>query len=140
MVNARLAGQWLAAHHEVPDLVMCSSARRTKETWEVMSASWDEAISLEISDDLYQTRADMLLDRIRMIPEHLHHAVVIGHEPTMSHLAWALSGPQSNQADLNRLRRKFPTSAICILQGPERWSEWNLDQARLVAFEVRRST
>src|SRR5258706_16430518 len=36
--NATAAGQWLAGRELVPDLVLCSSARRARQTWQYASA------------------------------------------------------------------------------------------------------
>src|SRR5258706_11739265 len=36
--NATAAGQWLAGREIVPDLLLCSSARRARQTWHYVSA------------------------------------------------------------------------------------------------------
>src|SRR5260221_8190381 len=36
--SASAAGQWLARRELVPDLVLCSSARRARQTWQYVSA------------------------------------------------------------------------------------------------------
>jgi phosphohistidine phosphatase len=37
--DATAAGHWLAAHDLRPDLVLCSPARRTRETWAAVGAA-----------------------------------------------------------------------------------------------------
>src|SRR5205807_6758594 len=45
--NATAVGQWLLTQGLAPDRVLCSSSRRTRETWERVSAALGAAAALD---------------------------------------------------------------------------------------------
>jgi phosphohistidine phosphatase len=73
-----------------------------------------------------------------MVPPDVGTALVVGHEPTMSSTASALAGPGSNRADLDQLRRKFPTCAMAVFRFGQDWAELNHAGADLERFIVPR--
>lgn len=86
-------GRFLDESGMVPDLVLCSTATRTRETLAcvVESAGWKD-VSIEYVDALYLAAVSTAR---RVINAHANEAtilMVIGHEPTMSGLVRDLSG------------------------------------------------
>lgn len=118
-----------------PDLVLCSSAARTRETLErVRPALGDAAVSIE--DGLYAASHEAILERLRAVDDGLTSVMVIGHNPGLQDLALALA---STGAGLERLRAKFPTAAlatIVVLGGS--WSALAPGAAELAAYVVPR--
>lgn len=140
ILDAAAAGRELAALSEVSpiDAVLCSPARRTRQSWQLASAALTPVPPSRIVPDLYGADVEELLDVVRMIPHTARTVLVIGHEPTMSGTADALAGPGSNAVALARLRTKYPTSGIAVLTVTTGWAELTGSGAVLTAFLVPR--
>jgi phosphohistidine phosphatase len=85
--DAAAAGAWLLSRGLLPSRVLCSPARRTRETWHsVRVALGDAAASAEVVMDpaLYDYGATTALDLIRATGPEVDVLMVIGHNPTVS--------------------------------------------------------
>ena len=88
-LDAKAAGAWLASRKLVPDVVVCSPARRTRQTWHNVAVGLAEAgveggPAVSYERQLYGGDADDLLDLVRIIDEGAGTVLVIGHNPTVS--------------------------------------------------------
>jgi phosphohistidine phosphatase len=128
----------LLADLAVPDAVLCSPARRTRETWQLVGEAFTPPPPLRVVPELYGADAEELLAIVAMIPGGVRTAVVVGHEPTMSTTATALAGPGSAADDLARLRAKFPTCGIAVLELAGDWGDLAPGGAVLTRFLVPR--
>lgn len=117
-----------------PDLVLCSPARRTRETAERMELG-DADLAFE--DDLYGAVDDELLSRLRRVPEDASTVAVIGHNPGMQDLAIELAGNDPRR-DAVRLRERFPTAAVAVFEVDGAWSELGHATVALASFVVPR--
>ena len=114
-----------------PDLVLCSSARRTQETLERIRSSLGEPV-VEIEDGLYAAGAASLLARLRELPDAVESALLIGHNPGFQELVLLLAPSEP------RLAAKFPTGALASFVIAEPWSRLGEAQAELTAYVVPR--
>lgn len=115
-----------------PELVLCSSAERTRETLELLRPALGANVLVE--DELYAASSDELLERVRLVPESAASAMLIGHNPGLQQLAVTLA---SAGADLGRLQAKFPTAALATLTLADRpWSRLEPADAELAAYVV----
>jgi phosphohistidine phosphatase len=121
-----------------PSVVICSSARRTRETYERVRPSGE----LMVEPALYGATAGEVIERLREIPESTQSAMVIGHNPTLQLLVLWLASPHhspegSERADTARLegvREKFPTCALAALRFGCAWRELGPGAAKLIAL------
>jgi phosphohistidine phosphatase len=119
-----------------PALVLCSSARRARETLAVVAPALGSATELIVEDGLYAASAATLLGRLRRIRDRTPSAMVIGHNPGIEDLAVMLA---ANGARLERLREGFPTAALAVLRSPNAsWRELGPGGATLIDFVVPR--
>jgi phosphohistidine phosphatase SixA len=51
-----------------PDVVLCSSAKRARQTLERVLPALGDGVDLEVEDDLYTFDADVLLARLKRVP------------------------------------------------------------------------
>lgn len=116
-------GALLAERGDVPDLVLCSSAARTRQTYERLAAVLDAGPAVEHTDALYATASGRVLKLLRGVPEPIGTVLVVGHEPTMSDFAAELAGPGSDPGAAARVRVGIPTAAFCVLDVPTAWSD-----------------
>jgi phosphohistidine phosphatase len=90
-----------------PDLVLCSDAVRTRQTWEILSHSWDRLPPVLFEAALYMAEADMLLGRLRGLASDIAHAWLIGHNPGLEDLAGRLAGQTARLPTAARARIEF---------------------------------
>ncbi len=114
--DAAAAGAWLLAGGLVPDLVLCSPARRTRQTWHSVAIALGGAGSPTVNyeRDLYDGDADAALHLIEAAKEG-RSILLIGHNPTISQLSALLDA--EGQADSDGLR----TSGIAVHERPDDW-------------------
>ena len=115
-----------------PELVLCSSAARTRETLELLRPALGGA-TVVVEDELYGASADRLLARVRLVPDEVGSVLVIGHNPGLHELALALA---SAGDELERLEQKFPTAALATLEPAQPWSRVEPRGATLAAYVV----
>jgi phosphohistidine phosphatase len=122
---AALIGEHLRAAQLAPPLILCSSARRARETLEHLQLGGEA----EVESALYGASPDELLDRLRRLPEDLDTVMLIGHNPSIHELAAALT---SRGGGLSQ--RKYPTGAVAVLTFTGPWSSLRPQRAELVSF------
>ncbi len=121
---AKLIGARLRNDQTPIGLVVCSSARRARETLELVAPPG----KVEIDDRLYGASADELLHRVRRVPGHVQTVMLVGHNPAVHHLTVELS----NAGEL--AVAKFPTGALATLRFTGSWRSLAPGHAQLVAF------
>ena len=139
IANATAAGPILAGIG-IPDVVLCSPARRTRQTWELIAPAFGDPPVPRFEPVIYGADVPELLDLIRAVPEDAGNVLVIGHEPTLSSTASRLAGPGSNAEDLARLSTKYPTGAAAVFGVPPAWTEVSAKSAVLEQFVVPQRT
>jgi len=127
-------GAALTGHDLIPELVLCSSALRTRQTWELVRA-WlgDVESEVLITDDLYQAGVAQVLAQVREVDGRVRTVLVVGHEPTMSAAAAAFAGEGSDEAALAHVRAGTSTGTFAVLELDGHWSELVHGGARLHA-------
>ncbi|MFI7357928.1 SixA phosphatase family protein [Streptomyces avidinii] len=135
--DAPEAGRWLREGDCVPDLVVCSSARRTRQTWGLVAAELGATTPVIHDARIYLATAGELLGVVREIPAHVRTLMLIGHNPGVQELVLLLAGEEDGYA-LEQTRTKFPTSAIAVLRVPGPWSSLEAGAARLTDMVVPR--
>lgn len=132
--EAGLAGDWLRQNLPAVDAVLCSSAVRTRQTLERTGVD----APASYLDRLYGAGPGTVIDEINKASDDITTLLVVGHEPTMSHLALGLAGPASDRGAAEQIARKYPTSAIAVLRIDGGWARLQLSGAELTSFHVPR--
>lgn len=132
--EAGLAGDWLRANVPAIELVLCSTATRTRQT---LARTGVEA-PVRYVEQLYGAGAATMIDEIGTVADDINTLLIVGHEPTMSEVAIGLAGDDTDTAAFQRLSEKFPTSALAVLELSSRWDRLELGGAALVDFYVPR--
>lgn len=134
--DAAEAGHWLAEHVQRPDLVLCSTALRTRQTWARACEAEPDVLAtspVRYEAAIYQAWSDTLLELVRQLPVAVTTAVLVGHGPGLPDLAARL-----NQVSGDGPIGGFRTSGIAsfLVYGP--WDELGPGIAALTAFAVPR--
>ncbi|MER6278452.1 histidine phosphatase family protein [Streptomyces sp900105245] len=112
--DAPAAGRALAEAGGLPDLALCSTAVRARRTWELAAAEWGTPPPVRYDRRLYAADAADLLDVVREVPREVEALLLVGHNPGLEELVAELAGDGLDDS-LERLRAKFPTSALAVL-------------------------
>jgi phosphohistidine phosphatase len=139
--DAPAMGRWLRAEGQVPDLVLCSTARRARETWQLAQAGLPAAPPVTFSDDVYGASAADLLRLARHTSAAVRTLLLVGHNPAIGDLAVSLAagGHDAGVAGAAaRLRAKLPTRAGAVLDVTGSWAALGTGSARLVRFVTPR--
>jgi phosphohistidine phosphatase len=139
---AKLAA-YCRTHHIAPDLVLCSSAVRARETLAGIRDGLPADMDVEVEEGLYGAGGHALLERLRAVPEAVGAVLLVGHNPGMEVLAGALADdhPGDHPGDhppVARLWTKYPTGALASFTFDGSWADLEAGSATLTAFVVPR--
>ena len=119
-----------------PELVLCSSALRTRETLGRILPGLGPDLTVRIEPSIYSFDADALLQRLRDVPADVGSVMLIGHNPAMQELASLLAAEGGR---LDELRKGFPTAALAEVEIPVgSWADLAPGSGRLERFTVPR--
>jgi phosphohistidine phosphatase len=121
--DSAAAGRWLATNGFEPDAVICSAARRTRQTWHFLSAELGGQPAFSSERSLYQADSQDVIEMIRQTVEDVTTLLYIGHNPAAADVVGVLTGTEP----------EFPTSAIAVLGLRDAWAELAADNGVPVA-------
>lgn len=123
----------------VPDLILVSTARRTRETLEALEP-WDDSPLVEPAPSLYLASAAQLLDVLHEVRLTVRSLMLIGHNPGLHELALLLVGDAMTPAnsEMRRLAAGLPTAGLVEFNVAVPWSELRAGGGRLQRFLVPR--
>ena len=132
---APLMGAYLRDGGHRPELVLCSTSARTRETLEAVIAELvDVEPEIDWARDIYLGAPNRLLKLVRALPDRVDSVLMVGHNPGTAILANALCA-DGEEAELRLMRTKFPTAGLAIIDlEVDRWEEVHIDCGRLRAF------
>jgi phosphohistidine phosphatase len=110
--DATAAGAWLRGNGYRPDAVLCSAARRARQTWQCVSAELQAPAAATVDPRLYDAGARELADIIRQTAADVTTLMYVGHNPAAAELASALTG----------LEVSLPTSGIAVVGLSAPWA------------------
>src|SRR5215468_11248362 len=107
--DAPLMGKAMAERGIDPDLVLCSSARRTRDTLALVLPELKVEPEVVYRDELYHPSPVEMLRILREVPPSASRLMIVGHNPEIQAFALDLvgSGPKHY---LDRLKEKYPTA------------------------------
>jgi phosphohistidine phosphatase len=121
--DSAVAGSWLAEHGFRPDLVICSAARRTRQTWQQVASTLGGEPAFNAEQRLYQADSDELVEIIRETASDVGTLMYIGHNPAATELVGLLT---QTEADL-------PTAAIAVIALSGDWADLAVGGGEILA-------
>lgn len=100
---AQTMGEVLAKAEQWPDLILSSTAVRTRQTTAYFAETGQLNCDIQWTDAFYESCPERVLSVIQSIPLPVKTLMIVGHEPTSSRLVSALIGGGTVA---------FPTAAI----------------------------
>jgi phosphohistidine phosphatase len=134
------AGSWLASHDLRPDLVICSPATRTRQTWHGVAVALNQASpaggtpEVHYEHTLYDGGRTEVIDLLRAVPDTVGTVLVVGHNPTVSDVSLLLQ-PGGPQFGMEALR----TCGLAVHRPAGAWSDTEPGSAELVQRHTARA-
>src|SRR5437016_3189346 len=100
-----------------PDVVICSPARRTRQTLREIEPALGRDVTVRIEPQVYAGGAAALAGLVGESADSASSVMLIGHNPSLQDLALSLT-VGGNEALLARLAEKFPTGALAVITLP----------------------
>ena len=126
LAEAEAAGRWLEENGLVPDCVLCSPARRTRETLEAVLGVIGY-IDQRLEPSIYDATAGAL---VALADTHCdsERLLIVGHNPGLERLVALLHSGQSGDY------RGMPPGAVAVLAFDDEAAPIEPGNARLAAF------
>ena len=128
--NAATLSEHLRAARILPELVLCSTARRARETLAAVLPEFDGETEILVERGLYGSSAEELLARLRAVPEAVRSAMVVAHNPGLEELASRLAGDAAPE--------RLPTAALVELSSGGTWATLGDSPCRVLSSTVPR--
>lgn len=103
---APFMGRYIAEHGYLPDAIVCSPAKRARETAELVKANAGFAPDIRFDERIYEASPNTLLQVASELPDDVGSAMLIGHNPGMEGFIRHLTG---------RIE-PMPTAALAVIE------------------------
>jgi phosphohistidine phosphatase len=107
-------GAFMADRKLAPDLILCSTAARARQTLDLVLPQLSGEPAVLYEDALYLAAASALLRRVRKVDAAVRHLMLVGHDPGLHALAVHLAGEGAPE-ELEDLRAKLPTAGLAMI-------------------------
>ncbi len=122
---APLVGKFMREQKIRPDLVLCSPAKRTRETIALVLEAAGIEPDIRYDERIYEASVGHLLEIISQIEDDKTEVMLVGHNPGFENLLERLTNESI----------RMPTAALArIALNAERWSEAALKGGQLERF------
>ncbi|HLB07248.1 MAG TPA: histidine phosphatase family protein [Alphaproteobacteria bacterium] len=114
IADAPLMGKAMVERGVDPELVLCSSARRARDTLDLVLPELRVEPKVVYDDGLYHPSAAQMLEIVRAIRPGANRVMLVGHNPEIQAFALDLvgSGPKHFR---DRLGAKYPTAGLAVI-------------------------
>ncbi|ODR95374.1 hypothetical protein AUC69_02350 [Methyloceanibacter superfactus] len=134
IADAPIMGRAMTERGIDPELVLCSSARRTVDTLALVLPELKVEPKVEYEDALYHASPAEMLDMLRAIQPGASRVMMVGHNPEIQRLALDLigSGPKHMR---DKLQEKYPTAGLVVINFTAGlWSSIDVNSGSLNLF------
>ncbi len=133
-MDANALGREMMKRALLPDLVLCSSARRTQETCRIMKQHFPREISTHFLPTLYETSKSGLFHIIQGTRDTADTLLVIGHNPALHELCAAFS-THAPETIVHRLMQGYPPATLSVITFPQtEWEQIELDSGKISLY------
>ncbi len=131
---APLMGRHMADHALIPDRVLCSSSRRTRDTFAAILPWMRGDFETQFLRQIYECPGGTYAPVIRRHGGAARTLMLIGHNPVIQDTALSLIG-RGNPDLTGAIGAKYPTAGLAVIDfDGEDWSALEPQSGRIVAF------
>ncbi len=108
--DAPKMGEWLASLDVVPELILCSTAVRAKQTVEYLLQSLPFDGEVIYSRMLYHAGDEVFSEELGRLGDEIEIAMIVGHNPGMEYAVENYTGEWDRMSTAAVVRIEFPIS------------------------------
>jgi phosphohistidine phosphatase len=137
--DAPKLGAFMVRHALVPERVIVSTAKRARETWDLVASAIAKRPPVVFDERIYEAASQAILKVVKECEPKVHTLLVVGHNPGLHELA-ALLIASGNLEARQRLNEKFPTAGLVVIDfALDEWARLHAHAGRLDHFVSPRS-
>jgi phosphohistidine phosphatase len=114
-VACAIIGNIIKKQNIKPDLVLCSTAKRTHETWELVAGTSGINSPVQYSKKLYLASAGEIIRQIHALDDTISSVLFVGHNPGIHECVIRLCAYAAPPA-AKKIELKYPTGALAIIE------------------------
>ncbi len=123
--------RYFADQGHVWDLILCSNARRSHQSGDLIADSFKLSPTIQIQNNLYPGSLQLIYAELRALRRNENSVLLIGHNPSVQVFAQDLAG-RVYTPFLRRLAARFPPGSVAIYNCDiEEWSDLSSENAVL---------
>jgi phosphohistidine phosphatase len=103
--SAPKMGRLIFEQNLLPDLILCSTAARARQTCQLVTKEWNRSVPTRFLDELYLCPSERYSALLRQVPDSCQRLLLIGHNPGLVEFLETAAGAVG----------KFPTGALALL-------------------------
>ena len=127
-------GKAMTEHGLDPDLVLCSTARRTRDTLQLVLPELKTEPKIVYEDGLYHGTPQEMLDLLREVAAPASQVLLVGHNPELQSFALDLIGSGAKHLK-DRLEAKYPTAGLVVVRFQAgAWKDIAVNSGKLELF------
>ncbi len=120
--DAKILGKAMLKHAYVPDVILCSSALRTRQTLESLNNHLG-VDNIDLRDTLYSGSTGDYLYEVQQTKDDYDNILIIAHNPSISELV-RLLGAQGQESILSRLHDGYAPATLSVIECEcKQWSD-----------------
>jgi phosphohistidine phosphatase len=132
--EAPVMGKAMTEHGLDPDLVLCSTARRTRDTLQLVLPELKTEPKIVYEDGLYHGTPQEMLDLLREVAAPASQVLLVGHNPELQSFALDLIGSGAKHLK-DRLEAKYPTAGLVVVRFQAgAWKDIAVNSGKLELF------
>lgn len=134
--DAPTIGRWIQEHDWLPDRVICSPAKRAKQTVEhVCQQIGMDSRTVDHDKRIYEADQSLLMTVLRETNSATTRLLMVGHNPAFSDLLNCLCPDSTHPA----ADRPMPTAALAVIALKTAWVDLDQGNGELVSLILPRT-
>lgn len=129
----RNISDYLEKQQFIPEIILCSTSSRTKETANILQESVYAKVPLTLLPSLYQASNAEILYEIKKLKDSTSSVLIIGHNPGVYDFCLMMAG-SGDYAVFQRLQEGFPPASFVAISFVE--TEWVKLEPRVGRLEA----
>ena len=112
--DAEKIADYIAQNGLYPQKILCSSARRTRETLSAILPLLPEDCDIRMTKQLYEISGQGIMNAIHSFGETAELLLIVGHNPALSEIARVLA-MRGNEQSLQRMQVGLPSGGLVVI-------------------------
>lgn len=124
--DAKALGNFMRGKNYSPDLILCSAAKRTRQTYDQLSKSV-VAPDVQFSEEMYSASRGELFAMLQGLDDSVESVMILAHNPAIYELV-ATIATDGADTHMNRLAQGYEPASLSVVEaGCAQWADIDVD-------------